>query len=54
MRKQNNSGGSKSGNSRPANHTNRGSSTGLRMSDEKRSDVTKKPSSKNPYPNGLS
>ena len=33
--------------------SNKGASTGLKKSDEMRADVTKQPSNKNPYPNGL-
>lgn len=33
--------------------SNKGASTGLKKSNEMRSDVTKAPSNKNPYPNGL-
>lgn len=34
--------------------TNTGASTGLKKSNEMRSDTTKAPSNKNPYPNGMS
>ncbi len=33
--------------------SNKGASTGLKKSSEMRADVTKQPSNKNPYPNGL-
>jgi hypothetical protein len=51
--KQPNSGGGKGGGS-ARGKTNTGRSSGPRMSDEHRADVTKTPSHKNPYPNGLS
>lgn len=41
-------------NSSSSSKTNTGSCTGLKMSNEMRGDVTSKPSSKNPYPKGLS
>jgi hypothetical protein len=50
---ENNMGKAKGGNSRPAKSTNSGTSSGLRMSNERRSDVTKAVSNKNPYPKGM-
>ena len=47
-----NEGGGKKGGG--AAKTNTGASTGLRKSNEMRSDVTQKPSNKNPYPRGMS
>lgn len=51
--KQPNSGG-KGGAGPARGKTNTGRSTGVRMSDEHRADMTKTPSHKNPYPRGLS
>lgn len=47
-----NEGGKSSGAS--GSKTNTGSCSGLKKSNEMRSDVTKAPSSKNPYPKGMS
>lgn len=33
--------------------SNKGASTGLKKSNDMRADMTKQPSNKNPYPNGL-
>lgn len=45
------SSGHKAGNTKRG--TNSGACSGPKMSDEMRSDVTKAPSSKNPYPKGM-